>query len=431
MDTNIISKKSFLNCFSKSVYKKIIKESTLAYSMKMSYTNYLLEVEKLYDAIQNNNYSPLSPIAYVYIPKTLYVARTIPILHFIDESFYYFMCKYIEDDIAENRVKNTFGGWRLGNALRTKEEDDIDEIQYVYNSYNPALWSKAWKEFINIARSLSNSGLYKNVIKLDISNFYDSVNLNILSNKLTTKVHKDKLWCVRYIMYFLKYWNKRVDDYQPRSAGLPQTEFGDQSRLLANFYLQEYDMAVKQICDVYNAEYIRYADDQLIFLKDDNFQKIILTVNRELNKIGLNLNSAKCKKLSVHELSNYYLFEPQSLLDLGQYDKSFDLFYSIYSKDNSVRYDTYIRRILNAKIGLNAFNISNQSKAKRIIFSKEFLIFCSTRHLENIYNNLNSYERSIYIRFLLSLANETSFNAYHYNVYNFLKSIKWRTSVTK
>ncbi len=404
-----ITKESFLNCFNRNVYNKIIKETTVEIPV-ISYSEYKNCLAKLYEKLAQNNYSPLSPETYVLIPKTEHVARTIPILNFQDESFYYFVCKILENEIAENRVANTFGGWRLGNSLKAKEQEDIADIQYVYNSYNPALWSKEWKEFVNISRAFVNSGEFKYVIKLDISNFYDSINLNILFNKLNQKVSKEKFWCIQYLMYFLKYWNKKIDDYQPRSTGLPQTEFGDQSRLLANFYLQDYDLAVKNICEKMNAEYVRYADDQLIFLRDDNSQEIILTVNRELNRLGLNLNAAKCKMLTIEELSELYLYESLALLDENKYDESFDLFKRIYIRNEGVRFDTYLKRILNEKIGLKRLNIENRSYAKTILFDKKFLLYCNSRILNLIYLNCQKDEQQEYVKMLVALAGKTKFN---------------------
>ena len=49
---------------------------------------------------------------------------------------------------------------------------------------------------------------------------------------------------------------------------------------------------------------MRFADDQLIFLKDDNYQEVIFLVNKELNKIGLNLNAQKTKLMKVDELAD-------------------------------------------------------------------------------------------------------------------------------
>lgn len=428
-----ISKESFLKIFSHSVYKKIVKESIIPYSSVNSYAEFKKILENLYDDLLLNNYSPLSPLSYIFLHKSEFVARIIPILHARDEAFYYFVCKYLENDIAENRVPNTFGGWRLGTPLKEKEQEDILEIEYVYGSYQPALWNKNWKEFVRISHTFAASDEFVKVIKLDISNFYDSINLNILETKLMQSIENKKIWAISYLLYFLKYWNKKIDDYQPRSVGLPQTEFGDQSRLLANFYLQSYDLSIKKICDEKQAEYVRYADDQLIFLRnEDAWQDIMLTVNSELNKLGLNLNAAKSKMLDIKDLSDYYLYEALFLIDEGKYDESFKLFYELYkSKSTSIKYDTYLKRIISAKIGLKKFNLVNRSYAKQLILRKDFLIYCNDNYLNRIYENLEVTERNDFVSLLWKYSESISFNSYFYYVQKFFNKNKLKTDAEK
>lgn len=423
-----ISKESFLNVFTTNVYKKIVNDSAIEYEEEITLADFKKMLNELYEEIITNNYSPQSPENYLYLHKSLYVARIIPILKVKDEAFYYFICKYLEDDLTKDRVPNTFGGWRLGKELKTKEKENIEDICYVYGSYNPALWSKYWKEFVNISRIFSESKQFKYVIKLDISNFYDSINLNILKSKLIEILPKKKIWAIDYLIYFLSYWNKRIDNYSPRSIGLPQTQFGDQSRLIANFYLQKYDLAINEICHKYNAEYVRYADDQLIFLKNDEYQSIMLTVNKELNKIGLNLNAAKTKMLSIEELSKYYLYSAQKQLDDRKYDLSFNNFYKLYtSEKQNIRYDTYIKRILGKEIGLNKFNLKNRSIVKSIIFDKDFLLFSDARLIKTIYSNLSTNEQDEFIKLLWEILPETLFNSYYYALLKFFKDAKLTT----
>lgn len=429
-----ISRESFKKIFSQNVYEKIVKESVLPYSSIKNKIDFNKMLDELYNELISNNYSPLSPVSYVFLHKSEFVARIIPILHARDEAFYYFICKYLENDIAENRVPNTFGGWRLGTPLKEKEQEDILEIEYVYGSYQPWLWSKNWKEFVRISRTFADSGEFKKVIKLDVSNFYDSINLNILESKLMQNIEHSKIWAVPYLLYFLKYWNKKIDDYQPRSMGLPQTEFGDQSRLLANFYLQSYDSKIKTVCDEKQAEYVRYADDQLIFLRDEKtWQEIMLTVNSELNKLGLNLNAAKTKMLDIDDLSNYYLYEPLSLLDDGKFDDSFNMFYDIYTKKGSsaVRYDTYLKRITSKNIGLNKFNLANRAIAKELVLRRDFIIFCNDVQLNRIYQNLEVTERDDFVSLLWKYTESISFNSYFYFVLKFFDKNKLKCEAEK
>lgn len=418
-----ITQKEFINCFNRNVYKKIVKETSIPYDTNVSYSQFKDILKEVYEELKNGNYSNSAPRNFLQLHKSLYVARNIPLLSIKDEALYYFITKYIEDDIAHNRTQYTFGGWKLGNPLKQKESDDIDEIQYVYGSYNPTLWSSAWKQFNKISASFSLSEDYEYAIKLDISNFYDSINFNILYSKLLECISKEKIWILDYLLFFLKHWNKKVDNYRERSSGLPQTEFGDQSRILANFYLQDYDSKMKIVCDKYDAVYVRYADDQIIFLKDENRQEIMYTANIELNNIGLNLNVAKTKLYDINELNKHYLFQQQIQLDNKEYNKSFKSFYKLYETDrNSIRYDIYIHRIFSKKIGLGKLSKQNQVLAKHIVFDKEFLISSNLRTLNNIYDNLTANEKVSFIELLLSFINEVSFNSYLYVLLQFFNS---------
>ena len=71
-------------------------------------------------------------------------------------------------------------------------------------------------------------------------NFYDNINLSLLEKKLLISVPSEKMEFINMLMYFLRNWNLKNDKYHLKSVGIPQNEFGDQSRLLANFYLHYY-----------------------------------------------------------------------------------------------------------------------------------------------------------------------------------------------
>lgn len=416
-----LSKESFESIFSYNVYKKIVKETAIPHDKKISYEDFKEYISNLYNALLENNYSPKCPRNFLLLNKTKYVSRIIPLLNVEDELFYYFVCKYLEDEIAINRVQNTFGGWRLGNPLKQQEEEDKILLDYVFGSYNPSMWSENWKEFTLISAAFALSGNYSHVIKLDISNFYDSVNLYVLQSKLTKVTPKEKFWAIDYLMYFLKYWNKKIDDYKPRSVGLPQTEFGDQSRLLANFYLQDYDCIVREVCEKYGAEYVRYADDQLIFFNNNNLKEILLCINLELNKLGLNLNANKTKIISVEELSQYYLYQPQLLLDRENYNCATKHFFDIYNQNQEIRYDTFIKRLLSKEIGLDKLEKSLEMKIKSIIFTENFIMCCNDRTLDRIYLNCSEEEKEHFLNILEHLREKIIFNSYEYTLLLFYK----------
>lgn len=420
-----VSKNSFLNIFTRSVYAKIVKES-LVDRGNVSYKDFKNALNELYEKILVSNYNPKTPIAYVFLHKTQYVSRIIPILTLEDECFYYFICKILEDDIAINRVRNTFGGWRLGNEIKQKELDDIIEIEYSNGSYAPWLWSENWKEFVRISRMFSESGKFKYAFKLDIANFYDSINLNKLQLMLYQNVQKERQWAIPYLFHFLKFWNKGIDNYNPRSIGLPQTEFGDQSRLLANFYLQNYDNKISEVCREFEAEYIRYADDQIIFLRDKtNLKSIIFEISNKLNNLGLNLNASKTKLLAISELAEYNCYKSHDLLDKGEYDESANLFIDTYKKGSDIRSDTYLKRIINNKIGLNKFNEINKNKLIELLINENFLLSCSKNDLYKIYTQfIEKNEKIRLLEVLFIILENTKFNGIHIAIKSMIVRIK-------
>jgi len=416
-----VTKASFMSVFSNSVYKKIIKESIYPREQIANSKDQFTEVlETLYLDLINSNYTPSSPMSYVYLPKSRFVARIIPILCIRDECFYYFICKVLEEDIAGNRVRNTFGGWRLGNLLKQQEEDDILEIEYVFGSYSPVEWVRNWKEFSRISRSFADSGEFKYALKFDIANYYDCINLNSLENMLYKSVDKSRLWLIPYLMHFLKYWNKTVDNYKPKSVGLPQTEFGDQSRLLANLYLQNYDEQIRTICDQYNAEYVRYADDQIIFLKDDkHINDITLRISKELNALGLNLNIYKTELLTVKELAIHNCYRPQEFLDKEKYSKAIIDIRNRYNKKIPMRLDTILKRIFGKSVGLSKLCKQHRKWVLEIFYKEKLMIYMNARDLYSVYSQLSESERVFFLKEMKKNLGSTKFNCVHFTILSF------------
>lgn len=139
-----LSKEEFLKVFSSSFYDKVLKESLVSFKRKITKSDAKDLMYNAYKKLLNFGYYISNPVEYIFLLKNEFVARIIPVFSIEDEAIYFYLCKRIEEDIANNRVPGTFGGWMLGNSIKTQEDD---EIQYVFNSYNPWLWTKYWKEF--------------------------------------------------------------------------------------------------------------------------------------------------------------------------------------------------------------------------------------------------------------------------------------------
>lgn len=423
----IKNEEEFSNFFSSSLYDKIVKESTIKINRKVNKEEYKNIILRLYDELNNYEYKTEVIDEKLFTYKTNNVARIIPILSIKDELLYYFVCKMLEDEIAINRTENTYGGWRIGNKIKIEEDA---EIEYVYKSYNPTLWNKNWKEFQNILfnqiQTLDEDDI---ILKLDIANFYDNINLSLLEKKLLVSVPAEKLEFINMLMYFLRNWNLKNDKYHLKSVGIPQNEFGDQSRLLANFYLQNYDKIVKQICDISNAIYIRYADDQIVIVKNiEKLNNIMYVISRELNCLGLNLNASKVKKYNKETIQILYGIPIFKLIDEQKYDEAVDKFFDFYNrKDVDFNYTSSLKRFLN--IGFDKFNMSNRNKLKSIITEYQFIRESNEYYMKKIYNNLLKEERKDFIDLIYKISEETTYNSFHYNAINFLQKIDAKDNI--
>ena len=418
-----LSKEEFLKVFSKNFYQKVLNESLVSFKRKVNKSEAKELMYKAYLKLINLDYYVSNPIEYIFLLKNEFVARIIPVFSIEDEAIYFYLCKRIEGDIANNRVPGTFGGWVLGNSIK-KQEDD--EIQYVFNSYSPWLWTEYWKKFQHYIYSNIEKYGFKYALKLDIANFYDSINIDILSKKLYKVCKKEKFEFIELIIYILKYWNRRFYHYSENNVGIPQNEFGDQSRLLANVYLNEYDEIMYDVCTKNNAMYTRYADDQIILFDNDaDINTIMYVANEELRKLGLNINAGKTKKFTKEELIDHFAFIILEYLEKKEFDKAVDSFFEIvdkYENIKNVRSDTFFRRCLSLK--LVNFSKDNRKRILDYILTKDFIINSNVDHLYKIYINLNDIEKQSFISDIKEYFELIKFNGFHYNVINFFKKAK-------
>lgn len=409
--------KEFLKIFSSNFYKKVLKESLVSFKIKTTKSEAKRNIVDAYHNLLNFNYNISAPQEYIYLIKNRYVSRIIPVFTIQDEAIYFYLCKRLEDDISINRVDGTFGGWRIGNSIKALEDE---ELEYVVNSYDPSLWLKNWKDFQKYIFTNLQKYNYKYALKLDIANFYDSIDINLLSRKLYKCCSKEKYDIVELIIYLLKYWNKKYSNYNESNIGIPQNEFGDQSRLLANLYLNDYDVAMEQICINNNCKYSRFADDQIIlFDEEEQINDIMLVCNDELRKIGLNLNAGKVKKFKKDDLIKFYLFNQLEKLDLKKYDEASTEFFELYDSGKEIRSDTFLRRCLT--IGLKKFSLSNRNRIMSIITSEDFIIKCGVQHLSKIYINLTLEEKEKFLETLFEMFKKIKFNGFKYIVITFAK----------
>ena len=267
------------------------------------------KMKAVFEAVKSARYAPSIPEAEIVINKGHGVARTVPVFCIDDYIVYYFCIKELEDVIAGNRTEHTFGGWTLGGALRSLENLDV-KFDVGFSSaryaFNPRAWTAAFGEFNSLLFAQLETGAYTHVFQFDLSNFYDSIRLDILERCIREDAPADKGWVIALLFYFLNQWNRRNTGLHPQGVGIPQDALADCSRLLANYYLQKYDKFAAVTCEKAGAAYFRYADDQMILVNGtDTIDALMLHLTRNLDRHGLRVNQKKVEIWTVKELQRH------------------------------------------------------------------------------------------------------------------------------
>lgn len=377
----------------------------------------------VFDKIVNGTYTPSPPREYVVSNKHNAVARIVPSLTLEDYCVYFYCIVSLEEYLAKDRIDGTFGGFRLGGKLRDKEDTEFNEYEEIPFStspftYNPLAWVTAWRDFQKKAYIYSLEDGYNHFLKFDIANFYNTINLTILERKIRLACPRGTSEIIDLLIFFLKYWNKKFLKYSEQTVSIPQDEVGDCSRILANFYLQDYDKKIKTLSDKYDCKYLRYADDMvLISSNKQSAEGIMFEASKELFKIGLNINSSKVNRFSTKEDWNYYwCFDIFDLLGdkYNTRDISKAIEKLIHLDKTKCRADSVILRILNCDLGLVQLDLKIKFISE--VVNDEYLLNASSRIILRIYNLLDKGMQPRFLNKLYKLSKVAIFNSYHYNL---------------
>ena len=243
---------------------------------------------------------------------------------------------YLEIEVA--KTKNPDEMRKLGmtairdkivqHAIKSIIEPRYEKI-FLGNSYGYRPGKGATKAIRRVLQECNNKKI-KYVLRLDIDNFFDSIDHEILRNRLIATGTEPEL--VRLIMLCLQMGKVRQVslEWVDTSLGTPQGAV--LSPILSNLYLHSFDQfAISQ-----GVPYIRYADD-FLYLTDtkEKAEEILTKTEKHLKeKLKLSLNqppaiieltegfdflgiTVKDKKASITEKKRADLCERISALDFG------------------------------------------------------------------------------------------------------------------
>ena len=440
-----MSEKEFIDSL-RSFYNHIKKNTLVPFDVNEKKEEVL---KQLYKDIQNQTYQPSLPREYIISNKSNYVSRIVPTFLLRDYCLYFYCINSLQAFLCNDaeRIEGTFGGWQISNPIKSIEDLEKDELidccewyEYIsVSSLSLSQWIKNWKEFskLSYAKSLEFSSRYGVddyvIAVFDIANFYDNIKFDILENKLRLKCQSgEQNKIIDLLMYFFKYWNKPFEGYAPKSVGLPQEETGDCSRILANFYLREYDGEIKNLCKKYQCDYMRFADDMTIFAPDKKTAEYILfEASKYLHKLGLNINCSKVRFFNKVDFQIYQAFEILSLLDDGKNREDFNNAVSMYFKnkdeDKIFREDRVIRRIISilASKNNNFLNMNYKERLFNELLCEETLSTSNEYYFKKVHKIMsNDGKEEDFFAKLDSLANYINFNSYHYQLLRFYKKVK-------
>ncbi len=283
---------ALISTFNNAEFRKDLK--------KLEYDINKEDLEDIFNAIYQQLIDKTINFSYkeIYQIKSKQITRRVIQFSLDNAILYFFLVLSLQDKIAFNRVPNTFGGFRMDSIKLRKIEREEQDIYFdgnvQYGSINKSKWNEAYSEFNGICKKFIEKNECNYVYITDIANFYDNINLSILEEKINNVLDKELKEICDALFYFLKYWDVKINGFKSKTMGIPQDKFQEGSRLLSNFYLQDFDSYIYEKCKIYNVSYLRYADDIRFFGADEkSLESIMYLSSKYLSLLNLNFNSKK------------------------------------------------------------------------------------------------------------------------------------------
>ena len=198
----------------------------------------------------------------------------------------YSISNKIEDNYKIFNIKKRNGKLRtIYEPNYSLKEIQKNILKNILNNKSISNYAKAYHKGINLIDNAKEHVNKKIILKLDIKDFFESIEFIDVYNN-----------CFQ-IEYFPKEIGVLLTHLCTYENHLPQG--APTSSYISNLVLKEFDEYIGSICEQENISYTRYSDD-MTFSGDFTPSFIIKLVRKELLKYNLKLNNKK-----IHIIKNY------------------------------------------------------------------------------------------------------------------------------
>lgn len=309
----------------------------------------------------------------------------------------------------------------------------------LHERFKPFLKQNTVADIIKEVSDTVKSNKYNYYIKIDISNYYGSINHKLLLSKVINIVKDQDI--VDIINLFLKNVNISENAQKSRynSKGVPQGI--SISNILGNIYLNEFD---KEMGRNRNYKYFRYVDDILIFCTDQDFEALYTKIKKSLKSdYHLTTNSKKLKHGIIENIDflGYHINSSGSVgisdNNIKKIERSLDNIFGQYMTSQ----DSRIRNNINLLKWKIDFRITGCIKDDR---RYGWVIFFRLNENETIMHHLdwyivklikkykldkqlltnNKYNGKKFVKTYLEFKNKQNNTEYIPNINNFTKAYK-------
>jgi RNA-directed DNA polymerase len=168
------------------------------------------------------------------------------------------------------------------------------------NLYHKELSKRTLHSQIKKAIEVYLDKKYDHILKYDITEFFPSIDHDIITKVLNKRIKKKQLLCLINSLLKTPHDIDKAKGNTKANMGIAQGLAV--SSTIANIYLISFDKVMEVIQGI---EYFRYVDDILIFCKAGDAEKIHTKILNELSLLKLSVHNEKCKDIPVNEAFDF------------------------------------------------------------------------------------------------------------------------------